>query len=148
MTVTLRPMRWWDIAALMPVERDLFATECWSEPLFWSELAQADTRHYLVAEEAGELVGYAGLCVYPDEGYVQTLAVRRSHEGRGIGAGLLMALLTEAAARGRDVISLEVRADNEPAQALYRRFGFAAVGRRRGYYQPSGTDAWVLTRRS
>lgn len=137
-------MRWWDIERLMPLERDLFGTESWSGPLFWSELAQADTRHYLVAADAEEVVGYAGLCVYPDEAYVQTLAVRPSHHGRGLGAALLMALLTEAARRGRDVVALEVRADNERAQALYRRFGFLPVGRRRGYYQPSGTDAVVM----
>jgi len=137
-------MRWWDIDRLMPVERELFGPESWSAPLFWSELAQGDTRHYLVAEDAGEVVGYAGLCVYPDEAYVQTLAVRGSHQGRGFGAALLMALLTEAATRRRDVVALEVRADNERAQALYRRFGFAPVGRRRGYYQPSGTDAVVM----
>jgi len=143
-TVAVRPMRWWDIDRLMPVERELFGSESWSAPLFWSELAQGDTRHYLVAEDAGEVVGYAGLCVYPDEAYVQTLAVRRSHQGRGLGAALLMALLSEAASRRRDVVALEVRADNEPAQALYRRFGFTPVGRRRGYYQPSGTDAVVM----
>ncbi|MGI8697719.1 MAG: ribosomal protein S18-alanine N-acetyltransferase [Mycobacteriales bacterium] len=144
MTVAVRPMRWWDIEGLMPLERELFAPECWSAALFWSELAQADTRHYLVATEAGEVAGYAGLCVYPDGASVQTLAVRRASQGRGVGAGLLMALLAEAARRGRDVVTLEVRADNERAQALYARFGFAPVGRRRGYYQPSGTDAVVM----
>lgn len=144
MTVELRPMRWWDIERVLPVEEELFAPECWSAPLFWSELAQADTRYYLVAEDGGHLVGYAGLCVYPDEAYVQTLGVSRSQQRRGLGAALLTALLSEAARRGRDVVALEVRADNGPAQALYRRFGFLPVGRRRGYYQPSGTDAVVM----
>lgn len=144
MSVELRRMRWWDVERLMPLERELFAPECWSAPLFWSELAQADTRHYLVAEDDGELVGYAGLCVFPDEAYVQTLGVRRSHQGRGIGSGLLMVLLTETASRDKDVVALEVRADNGPAQRLYRRFGFVPVGVRRGYYQPSGTDAVVM----
>jgi ribosomal-protein-alanine N-acetyltransferase len=44
------------------------------------------------------------------------------------------------------VVLLEVRADNELAQGLYRRRGFAEIGRRRGYYQPSGTDAVVMKR--
>jgi len=147
MTVEVRPMRWWDIEALMPLELELFAPECWSAELFWSELAEAATRYYLVAEDDGEVVGYAGLCVYPDEAYVQTLAVRRSHQRAGLGAALLTALLIEAATRGRDVVALEVRADNEPAQRLYRRFGFVPVGLRRGYYQPSGADAVVMTLR-
>lgn len=144
MTVTLRAMRWWDVGALLPVEEELFAPECWSAPLFWSELAQADTRLYLLMEDAGAVVGYAGLAVYPDEAYVQTLGVRPSHQGTGLGTALLTALLNAAADRGRDVAVLEVRADNEQAQALYRRFGFVPVGRRRGYYQPSDVDAVVM----
>ena len=52
--------------------------------------------------------------------------------------------MAEATARGAERVGLEVRTDNAPAQALYRRFGFAPVGVRRGYYQPSGADALVM----
>ena len=68
------------------------------------------------------------------------------HPGAGIGAQLLDALLGEADRRRVPVVLLEVRADNELAQGLYRRRGFAEVGRRRGYYQPSGADAVVMKR--
>jgi len=142
---TLRRMRWWDLEEVLPIERELFGEEEWSPALFWSELAQIDSRHYLVAGEP--VVGYAGLCAYRYEGYVQTIAVRRSAQGRGIGRALLEALLTEAARRGLEQVGLEVRADNEPAQRLYAAYGFVAVGRRRGYYQPSNTDAIVMVRR-
>ncbi len=144
MSAEISRLRWWDIRRLMPLERELFGAEAWSEPLFWSELAQADTRLYLLMEDAGAVAGYAGLAVYPDEAYVQTLGVRPSHQGTGLGTALLTALLSAAADRGRDVAVLEVRADNERAQALYHRFGFVPVGRRRGYYQPSGVDALVM----
>jgi len=143
----LARMRWWHVAELMPVERELFAPEPWSERLFWSELGQLDTRHYLVALRDGAVVGYAGLCDYPDEAFVQTIAVAPAAQGQGLGALLLTALLAEADRRGQRVVSLEVRADNEGAQRLYARHGFTRTGVRRGYY-PGGVDALVLTRRS
>ena len=74
------------------------------------------------------------------------MAVAPSRWGQGIGSALLRALLAEAARRGCAEVFLEVRVDNPRAQQLYRRHGFADVGVRRGYYQPSGTDALVMRR--
>ena len=59
---------------------------------------------------------------------------------------LLENMLAEAARRGCTEVFLEVRVDNDRAQHLYRRYGFAGVGLRRGYYQPSGADALVMRR--
>ena len=146
--VTIAPMRWWHIGQLIGLDTELFGAESWSDRLFWSELGQTDTRCYLVALDGDELVGYAGLCDYPDEAFVQTMAVAPSHQRAGLGARLLLALLAEAERRRQPTVRLEVRADNLPAQALYARHGFTRTGVRRGYYQPSGTDAWVMTRRS
>jgi ribosomal-protein-alanine N-acetyltransferase len=141
----LRPMRWWDIERLLPLERAQFGDEAWSPGMFWSELAQHETRRYLVAEDAaGEIVGYGGVCLYPSESYVQTIAVASAAQGGGLGSRLMTALLEEVVARGESTVLLEVRADNDRAQAMYRRFGFLPVGLRRGYYQPSGTDAVVM----
>jgi [ribosomal protein S18]-alanine N-acetyltransferase len=142
----LARMRWWHVAALMPVERALFAPEPWTERLFWSELGQLDTRHYLVALDGEQVVGYAGLCDYPDEAFVQTIAVAPAAQGTGLGSRLLVALLDEAARRRQRTVSLEVRADNAAAQRLYDRHGFVRTGVRRGYYA-GGVDALVLTRR-
>lgn len=143
--VVLAPMRWWHIEALGPIERDLFGDEEWSPGMFWSELAQADTRWYRVALDGDELVGYAGLCVYgPEEAWVQNIAVRRDRQGHGLGRRLLDELLAEAVRRRAEQVLLEVRADNAPAQRLYARRGFEAIGLRRGYYQPSGVDAVVM----
>src|ERR1019366_4381829 len=64
-TVSLQPMRWWDVDGVMDLERDLFGDECWTVAMFWSELAEPETRFYLVARDGGEIVGYAGLCAYP-----------------------------------------------------------------------------------
>jgi ribosomal-protein-alanine N-acetyltransferase len=142
----LERMRWWHIDELLPIERGLFGEEPWTARTFWSELGQLDTRHYLVALEDGMVVGYAGLCAYPDEAFVQTIGVAPQAQGEGLGAQLLQALLDEAARRRKTTVSLEVRADNEKAQRLYERFGFRQAGVRRGYYQPSGMDAVVMMR--
>jgi ribosomal-protein-alanine N-acetyltransferase len=139
-------MRWWHIDAVVPLERRLFGEESWSARAFWSELGQPDTRHFLVAVDGDDVVGYGGLCAYPDEGFIQTIGVAPKAQGRGLGGLLLQALLDEAARRRKTRVSLEVRADNEPAQRLYQRFGFRTAGVRRGYYQPSGTDALVMMR--
>jgi ribosomal-protein-alanine N-acetyltransferase len=140
-------MRWWHVTELMPIERELFRPEPWSERLFWSELGQIDTRHYVVALSGEAVVGYAGLCDYPDEAFVQTIAVAPGAQGQGVGALLLTELIEESDRRRQRVVSLEVRADNAAAQRLYARHGFAQTGVRRGYY-PGGVDALVLTRRS
>ena len=148
MSVELARMRWWHVEPLLPIERTLFGDEPWTARTFWSELGQLDTRHYLVALDGEQVVGYAGLCDYPDEAWVQTLAVAPAYGGQGLGGRLLVALLDEAERRRQRVVQLEVRADNAVAQRLYARHGFSRTGVRRGYYQPSGTDAWILTRRS
>jgi ribosomal-protein-alanine N-acetyltransferase len=146
MSAVLTRMRWWHIDDVLPLEQDLFVDDRWSARTYWSELAQLDTRHYLVAVDDDVVVGYAGLCDYPDEAFVQTIAVARRAQGRGLGARLLQALLDEAERRGQHRVLLEVRADNDRAIALYERFGFHRSGVRRGYYQPSGADALVMTK--
>jgi [ribosomal protein S18]-alanine N-acetyltransferase len=143
-TVRLARMRWWHVPDVMELEHELFGAEAWSAAAYWSELAETATRHYVVATDgADRVVGYAGLAVFGDEAHVLTIGVAGAAQGRGLGAALLRDLL--AAAGGRRVL-LEVRADNEVAQQLYRRHGFTPVGRRRRYYQPSGVDAVVMAR--
>ena len=136
-------MRWWHVAPVLVLEQELFGEETWSAAAFWNELAETDTRYYVVALVAGEVVGYAGLAVVGAEAHVLTIGVTGSAQGRGIGTLLLRDLL--ATAGGRTVF-LDVRVDNDVAQRLYQRHGFVPVGRRRRYYQPSGTDALVMAR--
>ena len=144
---SLSRMRWWHIPAVLALDEELFGAESWSEATFWNELAETETRRYVVATgEGGSVVGYAGLAVYDDEAHVLTLGVTRSAQGRGIGTALLVDLLAAADARGAPRVLLDVRADNAAAQRLYARHGFVPIGRRRRYYQPSGTDAVVMAR--
>jgi len=146
MTAELRPMRWWDIEPVMGLEHELFAEDAWTDTMFWSELADPSTRTYLVAVDDGDVVGYAGLCAYGDTSYIQTIGVTGTHQRAGIGTALLKALLDVAEASGAARVDLEVRAGNDAAIKLYERHGFAQLGVRRGYYQPSGADALVLRR--
>jgi ribosomal-protein-alanine N-acetyltransferase len=145
MSVRLRPMSDRDLPAILELEEELFAPDTWTAAMYRDELAQPDTRHYLVAENGTGVVGYGGLIAYDDEAHMATLGVATARQGEGLGALLLDALLAEADRRS-PVVLLEVRADNEVAQGLYRRRGFAEIGRRRRYYQPSGTDAVVMKR--
>jgi [ribosomal protein S18]-alanine N-acetyltransferase len=142
--VRLRRMRWWDVPVALTIERLLFP-DPWTEGTFWSELAGVpETRHYVVAESHGELVGYAGLFATRHSADVQTLAVAAHRQGEGLGGLLLTALLEEARRREAGEVLLEVRADNGAAAGLYARFGFERIGVRRGYYQPGRVDAVVM----
>jgi ribosomal-protein-alanine N-acetyltransferase len=143
--IRLERFRWWHVAEVLPIEDDLFGAEKWSPAMFWNELAQ---RHfYLVAMDDGEIAGYAGLAVIdPSEAWVQNIAVRRQSQRHGVGRQLLEALLAEAKRRAVTRTLLEVAVDNAPAQRLYATYDFEPVGLRRGYYQPSNTDALVMMR--
>lgn len=148
--IKLEPFRWWHIAEVIPLEEDLFGPEKWSEWMFWNELAGG---HYyrIAVDEGGVIFGYAGLAIAgpdddPDEAWVQNLAVRRDAQRRGLGRLLLDDLLSEAARHRVRKVLLEVAVDNAPAQKLYAMSGFEPLAVRRGYYQPSNTDALVMVR--
>ncbi|MEU9897776.1 ribosomal protein S18-alanine N-acetyltransferase [Streptomyces phaeochromogenes] len=153
-TAVLREMRWWDIEPVLELEKDLFPEDAWSRGMFWSDLAHARgpgaTRRYVVAEIAGDtaggarIVGYGGLAAAGDVGDVQTIAVAREHWGTGLGAQILTELLRAATSFECAEVMLECRVDNVRAQKLYERFGFEAIGFRRGYYQPGNVDALVM----
>lgn len=160
--VTVRRMRWWDLDDVLAIERVAFdADRPWTAEQFWSELAGVPARRlYLVADDRGSVVGYAGLAwpgdLRSDAATVQaggigggegadimTLAVHPDRGGGGIGRALLRALLDAVRARGVAEVMLEVRADNAGARALYRGAGFVDLARRRDYYAP-GVDGVVM----
>ncbi len=133
----------------MRIEEELFAPDTWTEAMLRDELSRTKSRYYLVAEvedtDEMQIVGYAGLVAYRDEGHIATIGVRNTFLGMGIGALLLDALLAEADQRVSRVL-LEVRADAAVAQRLYRSRGFTEIGRRPNYYPLSGADAVVMAR--
>lgn len=121
------------------------STTPWSLGLFLAEVRR-DEREYLVAldPETERVVGFAGLLYVFGEGHVTTVAVDPDMQGGRIGTRLMLVLVRRAIALGSDSITLEVRASNEAALALYRRFGFAPSGVRKDYYKDPTEDALVL----
>jgi [ribosomal protein S18]-alanine N-acetyltransferase len=140
----IEPLRRRHVPAVTRIER-LVSANPWSADLFRGELALSEaSRHYRVARHGGRLVGFGGLMFVVDEAHVTTLSVHPDHQRRRIGTRLLAVLVREALARGVTALTLEVRAGNEPAKALYRRFGFAPAGIRKGYYAEVGEDALIM----
>lgn len=144
-----------DVVRVVALERELFGPSAWSEGMIRDELA-GQGRWYVGVDDpdlTGEpigiappstLVAYAGLWFDGDVAQVMTIGVAPAAQRRGLGALLLTALLDHARDLGAEAALLEVRVDNEPAIALYERFGFTVLGRRRRYYQPEDVDAWTM----
>ena len=111
----------------------------WSVAQYVAEAAAAD-RDYLVAELDGQPVGYAGAWDAPDITHVMTVAVVPHARRRGVARRLVTDLIDRSRDRGATAWTLEVRADEPGARALYDQLGFVEVGRRPDYYLDPGTD--------
>jgi len=142
-SVKIERMRRRHLRAVHAIDRQVYARP-WSIALYHQELNQPQTRLYRVARVDGAIVAYAGLMLVGRDGHVTSVAVDPRWQGHGIGARLLLALFRAGIAAGCDALTLEVRASNTRAQALYRRFGLAPAGVRRNYYSTEGEDALVM----
>lgn len=122
--------------------------ECFADP--WSQNAIAEAAKYgtifLLAEQDGKILGYLGMKPVLDEGYISNVAVTSSARGKGIGSALLEKLTSYAKENGIKTISLEVRPSNAPAIALYEKFGYKQVGRRKNFYSHPTEDGLILTK--
>src|SRR4030042_99899 len=98
--------------------------------------------------EAGQtkkVLGFTGLWFMADEAHLANIAVRHDWRRKGVGELLLIAVINLAIEHKARFITLEVRASNEEAQALYRKYGLIEVGTRRGYYMDNKEDAVIMT---
>jgi ribosomal-protein-alanine N-acetyltransferase len=148
MTWMLRRAAVADLAGIMAIETETFATDAWSPKSMRAELMSAHT-YYLVAvraDDPSKVDGYAGLLAPQGAGDadIQTIAVAGSARRHGLGRTLMRQLMTEARQRGAVRIFLDVRADNPGAQSLYETLGFEPIAVRPGYYQPDDVDAVVM----
>jgi len=137
------PMRRKHVRDVLSIERRVYPRP-WSAALFFSEISQRKTRHYVVALVHKEVAGYGGLMVHEDEGHITTIAVEPDLQHAGIGTRLMLDLMEEARNRRARTVALEVRVANWPAQRLYSWFGFRPVGVRKNYYAETGEDALVM----
>lgn len=141
--ITLRPMHRRHLRQVAALEASVYGRP-WPRRVFELELRQGHTRSYTVALHARRVVGYAGIVLATDAAHVTTVVVRPEHRGRGIATALVAQVLDVARDGGATAATLEVRAGNTAAQRLYRRFGFAPVGVRAGYYEDTGEDALIM----
>lgn len=141
--VTLSPMRRRHLRSVLRIEQQVYPRP-WSLGLFMSELGYGGSRAYVVARVGSTVVGYGGLMLVADDGHVTTLAVDPAWHRHKLGTRLLHCLATAAVDRGAKNLTLEVRASNQAAQELYRAFGFAPAGIRKGYYVETNEDAIIM----
>ncbi|MBP1759067.1 MAG: rimI [Firmicutes bacterium] len=144
MQVKIVPMDRSHIPALAALERQCFSVP-WSQAMLEEELFN-DTASFLVAEsDTEQVLGYAGLYVVLDEGYIGNVAVNPAYRRQGI-ARRLVEVYCRFAQERLAFLTLEVRAGNQAAIALYEGLEFQEVGRRKHYYQEPVEDAIIMTR--
>jgi ribosomal-protein-alanine N-acetyltransferase len=132
-----------DLRHLLPIEAAVFP-EPWSAAVFNSELALRHGRLYRAAWDGDQMAGYIGFLIVDDEAHITTVATAPIYQRAGVASMLIIDGIRTLLPTGVKHLSLEVAAHNEPAQALYRRFGFAPVGVRKNYYPVTGEDALIM----
>jgi len=142
-SVAIVPMRRRHLRSVIRIEAQA-EHRGWSVGLYLAELRREQDRLYVVARLDQQVVGFAGLLLQGPDGHVTTLSVDAAHRGRRLGTRLMLVLARHAIAVGAENLTLEVRATNEPAIALYRAFGLAPAGIRKNYYADLGEDALVM----
>jgi [ribosomal protein S18]-alanine N-acetyltransferase len=143
MELRLEKLKRRDLRHLLPIEATVFP-EPWSVGVFNSELALRHGRLYRAAWVGDDMAGYIGFMIVGDEAHITTIATAPAFQRRGVASTLLIDGISTLLPMGVKHLSLEVAAHNEPAQTLYRRFGFAPVGVRKNYYPVTGEDALVM----
>lgn len=121
--------------------------ECFIDP--WSQRSVASELEnplalWLVWEEDGQVLGYVGSQTVLDETDMMNVAVSAQARRRGIAQALVEDLCDRLRQRGSRCLTLEVRASNAPAIALYEKLGFRQVGRRPNYYSHPKEDGLIL----
>ena len=136
------------VRSIAQLEGELFGRGAWNANMVREEL-DAPARTYLldVLGEAEQAVvrGNAGFWYDGEDAELMTIGVGKAYQRQGIAAALLQVLVDEAKRQGASRMLLEVRVDNDPALALYQRFGFERMGLRKRYYQPEGIDAYTMS---
>ena len=146
MSIQIVPMNADHLEELEKLERICFSRP-WSRKMLAEEL-ENQCAAFLVAQDSitQQVMGYAGLLVMADEGYITNVAVFPEFRRQGVAAKLIAVF--ENFARGNKLafLTLAVRPSNTAAIALYKGFGFEEVGRRKNYYDLPKEDALILTK--
>ena len=121
--------------------------ECFSDP--WSVRSIASELNnplslWFVAVEGDQVVGYVGSQSVMGEADMMNISVTEDWRRKGIAQRLVGSLVDALKEKEVHCLTLEVRASNEPAKALYEKLGFQQVGRRPNYYRNPKEDALIL----
>ena len=140
----IRKMTAADVKSAAEIEKLCFVHP-WSEQSIKDEMDKENSI-FLMAFEGENPIGYVGLSVVFDEGYMGNLAVIEAYRRNGVGRALMNELLASCKSLDLAFATLEVRASNTPAVSLYKSLGFEEVGRRKNYYKEPSEDALLLTK--
>ena len=141
----IRRMRESDLEGAARLEKRYFSVPWTREQL--GESLQSGQYLFLVAEENGQVAGYAGLLRVMDEGDVTNVVVDEAYRGKGLGTRLMAALLEEGRGCGMKEFTLEVRVSNQRAFRLYESLGFVQEGIRKRFYERPVEDALIMWKR-
>ena len=130
------------VAQIAALEKICFS-DPWSERSIASELDNK-LAFWLVATEGETVAGYIGSQTVMEETDMMNVAVHPDFRRQGIAEALVSGLVEHLKAMGSHCLTLEVRASNAPAIALYEKLGFAEIGRRKNYYRNPREDALIL----
>lgn len=144
MKLRIVPMTARHLSAVAELERVCFPADPWSEALYRAAQDNPAMAVLLALGEDGALLGYAVLSTVLDEGNLDNIAVAPAYRRQGV-ADALLSVVTGFGREHLSRLMLEVRASNAPAIALYEKYGFAAVGRRKNYYDAPREDAVLMT---
>lgn len=117
---------------------------CWFKYLFGCRHTISSQGEQYNPGSVEYIVGFTGLWFMLDEAHITAIAVRSNYRRSGIGEGLLISTIELARQLNANIITLEVRASNMVAQALYQKYGFRVVGNRPRYYSDDGEDAVLM----
>ncbi|MCR3923405.1 MAG: ribosomal protein S18-alanine N-acetyltransferase [Firmicutes bacterium] len=134
-------MQFCHVDSVALIEKTVY-TSPWSVHSFVNEILDNGFAFYYVVLVDQEVAGYAGIWVILDEAHITTLAVSPPWQGKGFGRSLLEYIIAEAVNKGAIRMTLEVRVSNQPAQELYKKFGFVTYGVRPNYYPDE--DALIM----
>ena len=142
--ITIRTATACDLSSLAVLEAACFP-DAWGREAIEAHLS-SKTGISLIAERCGNAVGYLlGLCL-PPEAELYRIAVLPTVRREGLGRRIMHGLFDILSKNSVEACFLEVREGNSAARALYNAYGFAEVGRRRGYYKDPREDALVMRR--
>lgn len=142
----IRPMVKEDLDRVLAIERQSFPYP-WNRAFFEEELVENGRTTCLVSVYQGKVVGYYTAWHVAGESSLNKIGVDPDFRGQGIGGRLVEDFLASSFGRGSEDCFLEVAVNNEPALALYEKFGFEKVGIRRNYYAQTGLDAYVMRKK-